>query len=118
MFSLKKFFNSFRYAGRGLLQVFYEEQSFRLQILATIIVIILAIYFKLAIWQIIVLFLVITSVLVLELINSIFERMVDIIKPGIHEYARSIKDIMAATVLIASVVAVIVGILIFWPYLT
>lgn len=118
MFSLKKFIKSFRHAGRGLLQVFYEEQSFRLQILAAILIIILAIYFKLVAWRWVVLLLIITLVLVLELINSIFERLVDIIKPGVHEYAKSIKDIMAATVLIASIAALIVGIIIFWPYLT
>ncbi|MDD5043543.1 MAG: diacylglycerol kinase family protein [Patescibacteria group bacterium] len=117
MLSLSRFFKSFRYAGRGLRQVFREEQSFRLQILAAILVVILAFYFQIATWQIIVLFLVITLVLVLELINSIFERMVDIIKPGIHEYVRGIKDIMAAAVLLASLAAIIIGLFIFWPYL-
>jgi len=62
------------------------------------------------------LFLVIFAVLVVELVNSMFERVVDILKPRIHPYAQLIKDITAAAVLLASVGAVIVGIIIFWPY--
>jgi len=55
-------------------------------------------------------------VLILELINTVVERVVDILKPRIHPYARLIKDLMAAVVLISSIVAVIVGIIIFYPY--
>jgi len=43
--------------------------------------------------------------------------VVDILKPRIHPYAKLIKDLMAATVLITSIVAVVVGILIFYPYI-
>jgi len=115
--NLKSLFRSFRYALKGVAQIFREEQNFRLQVLAGLLVLILAILVKVKIWEAIVLILVITLVLVLELINSIFERLVDVLKPRIHPYVQSIKDIMAATVLIASVVAVIIGILIFWSYL-
>jgi diacylglycerol kinase len=56
-------------------------------------------------------------VLVLELMNSIFERMVDILKPRIHHYVEDIKDIMAGTVLVASLGSALIGLLIFWPYI-
>ena len=56
------------------------------------------------------------TVLVLELLNSSIERLVDLAKPRLHEEAGTIKDLMAGAVLLASMVAVIVGILIFWPY--
>jgi diacylglycerol kinase len=39
------------------------------------------------------------------------------LKPRIHPYARLIKDLMAAVVLISSIVALIVGIIIFYPYI-
>ena len=57
------------------------------------------------------------TALVMELINTVFERVVDILKPRVHPYARLIKDLMAATVLITSIVAVVVGIIIFYPYI-
>ncbi len=116
MFSFVNFKRSFGYATRGLWQVFKEEQSFRLQLIAAAVVIFLAFYFSVSVWEWIVLILVISSVLILELINSIFERLVDIVKPGVHEYVKSIKDIMAGAVFLASLAAFTIGILIFYPH--
>ena len=56
-------------------------------------------------------------VLIMELINTIMERVVDILKPRVHPYVRLIKDLMAASVLLASILAVIVGLIIFIPYI-
>ena len=56
-------------------------------------------------------------VLIFELTNTVLERVVDILKPRIHPYARLIKDLMAAVVLISSIVSVIVGVIIFYPYI-
>jgi diacylglycerol kinase len=113
----KSLFKSFNYAFRGVIQVFREEQNFRFQVLLGSLVLILAVWLRVQIWEAVVLILVIVLVLVLELINSIFERLVDVLKPRIHPYVQTIKDIMAATVLIASFGAVVIGILIFGPYL-
>ncbi len=116
MIKTNKLFSSFKYAIRGLRLVIKEEQNFRIQLLVSLAVVILMILLRVALWQAIVLVLVIGLVLVLELINTIFERMVDMLKPRIHSYVEVIKDIMAAAVLIASIGAVVVGILVFWPY--
>ncbi|MCK5412975.1 MAG: diacylglycerol kinase [Candidatus Pacebacteria bacterium] len=115
MFHLKKFVKSISFAGRGLRSVF-REQNFRIQILFSIIVIFFIIIFQLKLWETIVLLMMIVLVLVLEIINSIFERIVDILEPRVHPYAKNIKDMMAAAVLVASLGALIVGCLIFWPY--
>jgi diacylglycerol kinase len=115
--NFKSLKNSFSYALKGIGQVFREEQNFRIQIFIGFIVLVFGIYLRIEIWKAIVLILVIASVLVLELINSIFERLVDMLKPRIHAYVQAIKDIMAAAVLIASLGAVVIGILIFGPYL-
>jgi diacylglycerol kinase (ATP) len=42
---------------------------------------------------------------------------VDILKPRVHPYAQLIKDIMAAAVLIASGGAIVIGVIIFFPYI-
>lgn len=117
MFSFKRFIKSFKYAGKGLLQVFKEEQSFRIQIFMALAVLILAVFFRVKSWEAVALVLAMIIVLVLELINSIFERLTDILKPRVHPYAKTIKDIMAATVLIASFGSLIIGLIIFWPYI-
>lgn len=116
MIDLNKLVKSFRYALKGFWYVFKNEQNIRIHVFIAIVVVILMIYFQVALWQAIMLFMVITIVIVLELINTIFEKIVDILKPRIHFYAEVIKDIMAATVLVSSIGAVIIGVLIFAPY--
>ncbi|MFH2136713.1 MAG: diacylglycerol kinase [Patescibacteria group bacterium] len=116
MFSLSRLIKSFHYAGRGLLRVFREEQSFRVQLVAGFVVLILALVFNIKVWEAVALLLVIMIVLVLELINSVFERVVDVLKPRMHPYVETVKDIMAAVVLLSSLGAILIGILILGPY--
>lgn len=115
IFNLKKFARSFSHATRGFRCVL-KEQNFRIQIAFSIIVIFLIIFFGLRVWEAAALAMMIVLVLVLEIINSVFERIMDILEPRVHPYAKTIKDMMAAAVLIASIGAAFVGIIIFWPY--
>lgn len=64
----------------------------------------------------IVLTMMIIFVLVLEVVNTIFEKLVDILKPRMHSYVGVIKDMMAATVLLAAVGAVVIALMVFIPY--
>ena len=59
---------------------------------------------------------VIFSVLILELINNVVEKIMDFLQPNQDERVKIIKDLMAAIVLLASIGAVIIGLIIFWPY--
>lgn len=105
---------SFRYAIRGLKTTWQQEQNFRILTAAVGLVLVLILIFPLEIWEIITLLLVCALILVLELLNSAFEKMTDIVEPRIHTYVQMIKDIMAGAVLIASFVGLlIVGLLIF-----
>ncbi|MFA6106045.1 MAG: diacylglycerol kinase [Patescibacteria group bacterium] len=117
MFSLSRLIKSFRYAGRGLFRVLKEEQSFRIQVAMGFLVLILALFFNVKVWEAVALLLVIMMVLVLELINSVFERVVDVLKPRMHPYVETVKDIMAAVVLLSSLGAILIGVLILGPYL-
>ena len=116
MVSLEKLFKSFGYAAKGLARVAREEQNFRLELLGAAVVVALMFIFDLRDVERAILTLAIVSVLVLELMNSIFERMVYLLKPRIHHYVEDIKDIMAGTVLVASVGSALIGLLIFWPF--
>jgi diacylglycerol kinase len=116
MSNIRKFINSFRYAARGLKHMLKNEQNFQIQILIGFFVVILMIIFSIRSLEKVALFFVIFAVLAMELMNTIFERVVDILKPRVHPYAQLIKDIMAAAVLLVSIGAVIVGIIIFYPY--
>ncbi len=114
---IKQFSHSVRHAFRGLVYAFRYEKNFQNEIFIAILVIIAMIYFDLSRAEMVALIFMIMTVLIMELINTIFERVVDILKPRIHPYAKLIKDLMAATVLISSMVALVVGIIIFYPYI-
>ena len=118
MIDFKKLKKSFTYAAKGIRIVFREEQSFRVQIIVGTVVVILMFVFGLSKAEKALITLAIVFVLVLELMNSIFERMVDMMKPRIHHYVEDIKDIMAGSVLVASFGALLIGVLIFWPYIS
>ena len=60
---------------------------------------------------------VIVSVLVLEIINTVFERVTDVLKPRVHPYAGAMKDLMAGAVFITSVGAAAVGVFILGPHI-
>ncbi|PIP26670.1 MAG: diacylglycerol kinase [Candidatus Moranbacteria bacterium CG_4_9_14_3_um_filter_40_7] len=114
---LEQFKKSLRYAFRGLDYVVRHEKNFQNQLVAAILVMIAMIYFNLAKWEIVLLFLVIMVTLIMELLNTVMERVVDMLKPSVHPYAKLIKDLMAAAVLVTSILAVVIGIVIFSPHL-
>ena len=105
MHRLQRFKKSLSHAVRGLKYVIIHEKNFQNEVVVGLLVIIAMIYFRVTRGEAIVLFLVIAEVLVMELFNTVVERVVDILKPRIHPYARLIKDLMAASVLLASVLA-------------
>lgn len=117
MLSFRRLIKSFTDAFRGLRHVFKSEQNFRIQVLAGAFVLAAAIYFPLHNWEVILLILLILLVLLVEILNTVFEYFSDLLKPRLHHYVRVIKDVMAGAVLLTSVVALVVGIIIFYPYL-
>lgn len=114
--NLKKLGKSFKYAGQGVKIVFRSEQNFRIQLVLGGLVVLAALFLGLPLWRLVVLLMIIMFVLVLELVNSILERMVDAFHPRIHQTVEDMKDIMAATVLLVSLGAVVIGAILFWPY--
>lgn len=104
-------------AWRGLLVAYKTEKSFRIQAALAFVVLFFIIILPLRSSETVLLLVVMAAVLVLELLNSTVERLVDLVKPRLHGYVRDIKDLMAAAVLVASVFAAVVGLIILTPYL-
>lgn len=113
----RSFQNSLKYAANGLKYAYSHEQNFRLQTAAAILVIICIGIFRVERRDIFILILLIGSVMVLELINTAMEHFLNVVEPKIHILAQAIKDVMAAAVLLSSICALILGIMIFWPYI-
>lgn len=107
---------SFRYAWRGIAYAWKTEQNFRSEIVIGLLVLIMMLVFPLRPIEQILLGLLIVWVLTLELINTVLERMADIVKPKVHPYIQITKDLMAGAVLISAAGAAVIGTIIFYPY--
>ena len=109
--------NSFKIAFLGLISAFKKEKNFRTQCLIGIIVIFFMIVLGLNAIEKSILLLMILVVLSLELINSQIEKFLDFIQPDHHQKVKIIKDFSAGAVLLSAIGSIVIGILIFLPYI-
>lgn len=114
---MQKIAKSFKHAFNGLAYSISKETNLQIELLIAIFVISAMIFFGVESWEAAFLVASIFSVIVLEIVNTLVERLVNIFHPRIHPYARAIKDIMAAAVFMTAFGAMLIGIIIFWPYL-
>jgi diacylglycerol kinase len=114
----KSLTQSFRAAWRGLLRAFKGECTFRVMTAAALAVIILVCTLPLGSAERLMLLLLTGLVLSLELLNTMIERFIDLLKPRLSDYVRDVKDLMAAAVFTASFFAALIGILILAPYVS
>jgi diacylglycerol kinase len=115
-FSYRKFFRSFYYATRGLVRLIETEQNARIHLIAAIILGTTAYAFHLKALEAAVLFFAVVLVFAIEITNTAIEKLLDVVHPHSHEQIAYIKDALAGAVLIASVIAVVVGFLVFFPH--
>lgn len=113
---IKNPLKSFKYAFMGL-RILWRENNFRIHVLASLLVVFLAIILKVSQTDFIILILCISMVLVTEALNTAIEKICDFIQPNIDPKIAIIKDISAAAVVISTIVAVVVGVVVFWGYL-
>lgn len=112
----KRFNRSIKAAFSGFRHVLVFELNFKIMVIVAIIVIGMMLYFPTSRTEKGILLVMIFAVLVLELVNSVIERLIDFVHIGHHDKIREIKDLMASIVLVVAFAAIAIGILIFWPY--
>lgn len=117
-FNLSSRIQSFTYAITGIKSFFKTEHNAWIHALSSILVIITGI--KLCInsteWCSIIF--AIGILFVTEILNTSIETLTDIISPNYNERAKIVKDLAAGAVLVASIIAVIIGLIVFIPYIT
>ena len=106
---------SFGPALKGLFWLFKNEGNAQFHLIATIVVIIAGLYFKVSNSEWTILFFAIGLVITSEALNTAIEKTIDLLHPQKHEKAGLVKDLAAAGVLIASITAVIIAALVFVP---
>jgi diacylglycerol kinase (ATP) len=101
---------SFQYAGQGVSYAFRTQRNFRIHLLIGAIALSLSIYFQLSAVACAIISLTIALVLVLELLNTALEAVVDLtVGREFHQLAKIAKDCAAGAVLIAAIVALIIA---------
>ena len=113
----RRFWQSFKDAKRGIGQVFKSEQNFRIQTAAAVLALSAAIFFGLSRSEFVLVIFLVVAVIILELINSAVEKFADLLKPRLSHQIEVVKDIMAGVVFLAAIGALVIGLIIFWPYL-
>ena len=108
---------SFKYAFAGLLCFFRKDSNGQLELLAAIVVVAAGCFFHISNLEWLAVLLCIGSVLTLEMINTSIEKLCDMVQPEYHPQIKTIKDIAAAAVLLAAVVSLVIGIIIFYPHI-
>lgn len=117
--SSRTFKESFQYAWEGIRTVFGEEANIRRQFVISLVVLAVAVGLwlrsEIVLYEIGVLVAVSGMVLALELVNTAIEQIENVLHPEYHQAIKRSKDIAAGAVLMASITAVVVGVLILGP---
>ena len=108
---------SFKYAIQGFRIALLNEFKIRLHCTIVVIVVTGGFLLNLSILEWISVVISMGMVLITELINTSIETLSDTLHPDVSEGIKNTKDIAASAVLIASTTALIIGLIVFIPYL-
>lgn len=111
-------FKSIIHAYHGMTTLIKEERNAQFHVLAAIVVVVLGFLTNISRFEWIILMLVVGLVFAFEAINTSIENLADFASnKAIHSTIKKVKDISAAAVLFISIMALIIGLIIFIPKL-
>ncbi len=116
-FNIRQRISSFGFAFKGLRYLLVTQHNARIHLVATILIIAAAFYFRLAAAEWILLLIVVGMVWAAEAINTALELLIDLVSPQKHPLAGHAKDVAAAAVLITAIIAALVGVILFAPHI-
>jgi len=111
----KRFIKSFSDAAKGIVYLFKSQYNARIELIIAFLVIIAGILFRINLSEWLIIFVCIALVLGLEGINTAIEVLTNKVHPGFDTEIGKVKDIAAGAMLIASIVAAVIGFIIFVP---
>ena len=96
-------------AIEGILWAARTQRNLRYHCIISVIVVVVAIAYRVSALELIFLAFAIALVFFAELVNTAVEVIVDLVSPDFHPLARRAKDVAAGAVLVACVGAVVIG---------
>ena len=107
---------SLQYALNGIYYCFHSAKNFRIQLFCSICILILAFVCNLKSYEYFIIFSTIFSVLILELLNTSIESLVDLsVGNRFSKLAKVAKDCSAGAVFLAAINSIFVAVFIFIP---
>ena len=98
--------STFRYAWAGITYTWRTQRNFRVEVGLGVVAVGLSLILAVNPAEIL---LCCALVLALEMVNTAFEAVVDLAAPTYHPLAKIAKDVAAGAVLVASIIAALVG---------
>jgi Diacylglycerol kinase len=115
--ALAKFIAGFGYAAQGIWYAIRTQRNIRVHSGVALVAILLGILLHISTIEFAIIFLTIGAVFIAEMFNTALEFCVDLVSPTYHPLAKHAKDVAAGAVLIAAIIAIIIGLCIFLPHL-
>ena len=113
----RTFFDSVKNCLDGLNYVLANEKNFVREIILGIIAILMSYFLGITRMEWIIVILLINFVLIMELLNTALEKVVDLYTTKYNEIAKVVKDVASASVFLMSLFSAVIGFLIFLPYI-
>jgi diacylglycerol kinase (ATP) len=111
---VRKLIDSFNYAINGIIHAVRTQRNMRIHMIAALLVLTACFFYDLSKFEIVLLTITITMVIVAEMFNTAIECAIDLTANYYHPLAKVAKNTAAGAVLITAINAVIVGYIIFW----
>jgi undecaprenol kinase len=106
---------TFRYAVNGALWAFKTQKNFKVHLVISFLVILLAIWLRIPFTHLIFLVLAIFWGFTIEMANTAMERVVDLVTEERRENAKLAKDVAAGMMLLLAIGLAVIGLLILLP---
>lgn len=117
MVNHRSLIKSLGYATEGIIYAYKENQNIRIHFFAAIIASVVSIMLGVTHLEMVVIALTILIAICAEMVNTAIEKMTDLITKEHRLEAKIAKDVSAGMVLITAIGSVVVGIIIFTPYI-
>lgn len=105
-------------AFRGVFLMMKHERNFQLEFAAFLVNLFLIFYLNLSSTDTILILMVSFGVLATEILNTAIEKICDFIHPEFDQRIGFIKDISAGAVVLMAILSVIVGVMVYWKYVS
>lgn len=106
---------SFFFAFSGIKEAIKKEPNLKIHLTLAVIVLVAAYFLNFSPNEWLILAFTVALVIIFELLNTALESVINLVSPEVKPEARAAKDISAAMVLVAAILAAFVGVLLFVP---